>query len=293
MRRLWQRWKAKNLQELPRNLKALYDALAARLGSELEARRIIECRAGLAWSDVIISPQRMIDDSRVIQINDDLNRRLAGEPLSRIYGMREFWGLEFVLSADTLDPRQETELIVELAVKRLKDNPPRSMLDLGTGTGCILISLLREFQEAKGLGVDISPGALQTAQENAQKNGVAARAQFIKSDWFDSVEGKFDLIVSNPPYIARSVIPGLASEVRNHDPILALEGGEDGLEAYKKIFSSLFLFLNPGGLALFEIGFDQGETVVRLSEESNVSVRGVHRDLAGMARVVEICNGDK
>ena len=265
-----------------------YEALKKSLGNDLEARRIIEARTAYRWADIMAQPEAVIELQALALIESDMQRRIAGEPLSRIYGMREFWGREFALSPDTLDPRPETELIIELALKRFKGMSPARILDLGTGTGCILITLLAEFPDSTGVACDLSAGALATARENAARHGVESRAQFIESDWFSGVEGEFDLIVSNPPYIAESVIPTLAVEVKNHDPILALQGGEDGLQAYRQIFSKLFLHLKPAGIALFEIGFDQGEEVMRLSGESRIRQTRVHSDLAGLARVLEI-----
>ena len=261
--------------------------------ADLEARLILSRRADLGWADIIARPDMDISNKQLNNIESDVSERLKGMPLSRLYGEKQFWGLDFALSPETLDPRPDTEILVEQALKAFKAAPPITILDLGTGTGCILISLLSEWKQSRGVGVDVSSGALKTAQNNAKTHGVDARASFIQSDWFDSIEGKFDLIVSNPPYIAAEIIPNLSKEVKNHDPILALEGGHDGLQAYKKIFSSLKSHLNPHGKALLEIGFDQREDVARLAEESDFFVKDVHLDLAGKPRVVEISCGDK
>ncbi len=274
---------------------------------DLDARRIIEERAGYDWSDIITKSKQEVDDSLCCQMREDVVMRANGTPLSRIYNKREFWGLEFALSPDTLDPRPDTELIVELALQRFFGREaPRSILDLGTGSGCILISLLKEFPNSYGVGVDLSKGALEMANYNAQQNGCEKRCSFVCGSWWDAldahndlsngahkVQQKYDLIVSNPPYIANQVIPNLPVEVKNHDPILGLDGGANGLDAYKIIFSQLKDHLSEHGIALLEIGYDQENDVMRLSKESRFALRTVHKDLAGNPRVVDISRGDK
>lgn len=282
------------------SLKPLYDDMIARLKNasvetpDLDARIIIEERTSYDWSDIIARPDSSITQIQYDNIMCDVSARIAGKPLSRIYGCREFWGLEFVLSEDTLDPRPDSELIVDLALKHFPDRDrPLEILDLGTGSGCILISLLCEFKNARGFGVDLSFGALTCAQGNASKNNVAERAHFSCGTWLSGINEKFDLIVSNPPYISNQVIPTLSTEVRDHDPILALDGGDQGLDPYKEIFPQLKYFLNRDGIALFEIGYDQEKDVMRLAEDAGFAQRTVHFDLAGNPRVVDISSGDK
>ncbi len=261
---------------------------------DVEARMIIEQRSGYTLSDIIAFPEKSILSDVEQQILHDLEARVNGMPLSRLYGEREFWGLKFSLSPETLDPRPDTERLVEIALERFSDSEPQRILDIGTGSGCILISLLSEFPSSFGVGVDISSGAVKTAFENAIKNGVSNRAGFINGSWIDSVlVEKFDLIVSNPPYISNQIIESLSPEVRNHDPILALEGGEDGLEPYKILFPKIKSALKPGGIALFEIGYDQADDIMRLSEIAGFALRCVHVDYSGNPRVVEISCGDK
>ncbi len=260
---------------------------------DFEARWIIEERTPYRWSDMIANPDSDITPEQEALIAKDVEQRLNAKPLSRIYGVREFWGLDFELSEDTLDPRPDTELIIDLALQRFEKNQPIRILDLGTGTGCILIALLSEFRNAQGIAVDISQGAVTTAQKNAAHHNVNKRAEILCGSWLDPVNGHFDLIVSNPPYIANDVIPTLSDEVQNHDPILALDGGFDGLAPYKILFSKIKPFLNPGGIGLFEIGYDQQQDVTRLSEEAGFALRTVHLDLARNPRVVEISCGDK
>ncbi len=257
-----------------------------------EARLVIEKRTGLDQAVLISEPGRLVPIAQKNRILEDIQRMTQGEPLYRIFGEREFWGLTFAIGTETLEPRPDTETLVEAALK-LFGAPPSAILDLGTGSGCILLSLLKEWPSCEGLGVDLSYETVKVARANAQSLGLSSRARFICGSWADAVETRFGLIVSNPPYIARDVIPTLERCVREHDPILALDGGEDGLDAYRKIFFSLERNLLPGGRALFEIGFDQEESIVRLAEKYRCSARCVYRDLAGRARVVEISCGDK
>lgn len=279
---------------LPSTRGPLAEALEAALRpldahtAATDARYILKRRAGLDWSVLITEPGAQIAPEILSLIEADLARALTGEPLSRIYGEREFYGLTFKLSPDTLDPRPDTEVLVGLALERLKGVTNPRILDLGTGSGCILLSILHESPAASGVGIDLAPGAVQTAKENAEALGLAQRANFLCGNWAEGLEEQFDLLVSNPPYITNPALESLSSTVLNHDPILALKGGEDGMQAYREIFLQLPHCLKPGGLALFEIGFDQGEIITRLSEESRFSDIAIHPDSAGLARVAEV-----
>ena len=258
----------------------------------LDARIFVKKIFSLSDADLIAGEDRLASEDEQAALEAVVKRRLAGEPVSRILGAREFWGLLFTVTPAVLDPRPDTETIVQAAVQEMGANPPASILDLGTGSGCILISLLTEFPMARGTAVDVSPEALAVARMNAQALGVADRITFVEGRWFDSVTGSFDLIVSNPPYIPIQDIESLAPEVRNHDPILALAGGNDGYDAYRIIVKEIHPHLNPGGLCYLEVGFDQGENVARLAGESNLSVRRIIPDIAGIPRAVEITRGD-
>jgi release factor glutamine methyltransferase len=268
-------------------LHEVYKALRESL-SESDSRYVIQKRCNASRIDLIANPDKAVGEAERKAIQEDLAQYQAGKPLSRIYGSREFWGLDFALSEGTLDPRPDTETLIDAVLARLGDTPPATILDLGTGTGCILTALLSEFSEAQGVGIDLSPSAAQTARGNAHANGVGARANFVCGSWGQAVNHKFDLVVSNPPYISNQIIPTLDENVQKFDPILALDGGDDGLQAYKDIFSQLSSLLKRGGYGFFEIGYDQEKTVTRLSEESRFTVMGVHRDSAGHPRVVEI-----
>jgi release factor glutamine methyltransferase len=255
----------------------------------LDARLLVLAALGIAPIDLVARPDEAITSEQETTLADYADRRLAREPVARILGEWEFWGLPFVLSAETLVPRPETEILVKTALARLPDAAaPLRILDLGTGTGCLLIAMLTERPLAIGLGVDRSPGALATARANARRNGVHARALFAASDWARAVRGPFDLIVANPPYIASGVIPSLEPDVRDHDPALALDGGKDGLDAYRIILSEAPRLLAETGVLVLEIGFDQAEALQALSALSPLDFLGTASDLTGNARCVTL-----
>lgn len=278
-----------------------------------DIKHMIQAVTGHDEADMITNPDAPITVEQEKQLDEIAARYKAGEPLTRILGVREFWGLEFEVTPDTLDPRPDTETLVEAALAYLKAHPKNQpstshpaacghgdfkILDMGTGTGCILIALLSELPNAVGVAADISPKALEVARRNAQKydkqHKMSSRIDFVESDWMGALQGEqFDLIVSNPPYIVESVIDDLDVEVKNHDPILALSGGDDGLDCYKKIIFDLKKHLNSQNRAFLEIGFDQLKTVTGIVEESNLCVCDSYADLSGIPRVVEISNGDK
>ena len=203
-------------------------------------------------------------------------------PVSQLIGQRAFYGRDFKVSRDVLDPRPETETLIGLAL----GEPFARVLDLGTGSGCILVSLLAERPGATGLGVDLSPAACALAAENAARHGIGGRARFAVSNWFDGIDGRFDLVVANPPYIALSEMAGLADEVRRHEPELALTDGGDGLGAYRAIAGGLAGHLAPGGRVLLEIGPTQGAAVSALLVAAGLGSIRLHPDLDGRDRVV-------
>jgi release factor glutamine methyltransferase len=229
----------------------------------------------------------VVEDLQVNRVRLIMDRMVAREPLSRILGRREFWGLEFALSADTLDPRPETETIVEAVLRRFPDqDKPLRLLDLGTGTGCILLALLSEFPNAVGFGVDLSGGAAATAQRNAGRLGFADRAHFLVGDWGAAISGQFDAIIANPPYIPDALLAGLPREVALHDPQLALSGGKDGLEAYRSLAMVLGRLLRPKAFFFGEIGLGQERAVAAIIRASGLVIDGYENDLAGTARCV-------
>ena len=217
-------------------------------------------------------------------------RRIAGEPVARLVGHKEFYGLDLMLSPATLVPRPDTETVVDAAVGIVERQwgraAPIRVVDVGTGSGAILLALLSELPNARGIGLDISGEAVSMAHANARRLGFAERALFAVGDWTHAV-GTADIVVANPPYIESGVIPTLATEVRDHDPRLALDGGRDGLDAIRAIVADLGRILAPDGSALIEIGIDQGEAVRQLAEGAGFAVRLVP-DLAGIERVAVV-----
>lgn len=255
----------------------------------LDARLLVLAALGISSTDLVTHPDVPLTGEQAEALAAFAARRLAHEPVARIIGEREFWGLPFRLSEATLVPRPDTETVVETALKLLPDHhAPLRIADLGTGSGCILTALLHELPQAKGIGVDRSLDAARTARTNAERNGVGDRALFVVSDWGSALEGTLDLVVSNPPYIVSSVIPGLDREVRDYDPALALDGGADGLDAYRIILDDAGRLLRPGGLIVLEIGYDQAEALQRLAAERALDVVTVAHDLSGNPRCVAL-----
>ncbi|WP_225770241.1 peptide chain release factor N(5)-glutamine methyltransferase [Inquilinus sp. Marseille-Q2685] len=219
-------------------------------------------------------------------------RREAREPVSRILGRREFWSLDFALGPATLDPRPDSETLVEAALAAVPDRPPSDrplrVLDLGTGTGCLLLAVLHERAAAFGIGVDRSEAAARTARDNARALGLADRASFLVGDWAAALAGRFDLVLSNPPYIPDADIAALDPEVREHEPLLALSGGADGLDAYRALAAALPDLLARGGTAVVELGIGQAADVAGLFRAAGLDIVGTPPDLAGIPRCVVV-----
>ena len=220
-------------------------------------------------------------------LDQAITRRLAHEPVSRILGQRDFWTLTLDVSPDVLDPRPDTECLVEAVLNTLPDRTaPLSILDLATGSGAILLALLSELPNATGLGTDISDPALTIARKNSVRNGLDDRCQFQKANWFDGVEGRFDIITSNPPYIDHAALTGLPPAVADYDPLLALDGGADGLDAYRAILVDAPTYLTCVGLLGLEIGFDQADQVKSLATNTGLNNIQICSDLGGNDRVL-------
>jgi release factor glutamine methyltransferase len=251
-------------------------------GAARDARRLLAHALEIAPDRVTLILPDAIEPSALAGFEALVDRRLAREPVSQITGRRAFYGREFRVTRDTLDPRPETELVVATALER----PFVKMLDLGTGTGCILLSCLAGMPFATGTGTDVSEGALAVAAENAETLGLTRRARFCRSDWFAGVTGRFDLITSNPPYIAEGEMAGLAPEVRDWEPRGALTPGGDGLDAYRAIAAGAGARLMAGGRLVLEIGPTQGVAVAALLRAQGFAEPDVRRDLDGRDRVV-------
>ena len=256
---------------------------------ELDTRLLLCHAAGLTREGFIARGGDRLAPEAYARLEAGIARRLAGEPVSRITGIREFYGREFLVGPHTLDPRPDTETLIEAALDLAAQNgwrdQPLDLLDLGTGTGCILVTLLAELPQARGFGTDISAGAIAVAAENARRHGVAVRASFLAADWLDCIDGKFGLIVSNPPYLAASEMASLQPEIA-HDPRHALDGGADGLDAYRRITGSARDSLREGGTLLLEIGAAQAEPVARILSEAGFALPepALLHDLAGRPR---------
>jgi release factor glutamine methyltransferase len=259
---------------------------------ELDARLLLCHAAGLTHEGFVARAWEALLPDVAARLDSLIERRVSCEPVSRITGAREFYGRSFLVHAGVLDPRPDTEILIEAALDLVeragRRKEPLRLLDLGTGTGCILLTLLAELPQARGLGTDLSLAALRLAEANAARLGVASRASFLRSDWLDGVSGEFDLIVANPPYIASAEIGRLAPEVALHDPHLALDGGPDGLDAYRRIAAAAGQVLAPKGQILVEIGAAQGSVVTGLLREKGFLIEkdSPRLDLAGRPRVV-------
>lgn len=253
----------------------------------LDARLLLAAALGIGPTSLFAHPDAPLDRAGAARLREYAARRLAREPIARILGEAEFWGLRFRLSPETLAPRPDTEAVVEAALAAIAPwRGPQLILDLGTGSGCILLALLSETKEAFGIGVDRSPAALATARANAQINGLGERAAFVASDWASALAGQFALIVSNPPYIRAEDIPALDPEVSRFDPLAALDGGPGGLDCYRAILSDAGRLLTPAGHIVFELGHDQTEPVADLAAEHGFAVETTRRDLGGHTRAM-------
>lgn len=283
-------------------LQTLRQAFAATAGAlreagietpELDARLLLCHATGLTHETYIARAREPLCLDAALQLDGAIARRLKREPVARIMGGREFYGRSFGLGPDTLDPRPDTETLIEAALDIVRErgwrSRPLNLLDLGTGTGCILVTLLAELPRARGIGTDLSADALAIAAANAGSHGVSACASFVAADWLDAITGTFDLILSNPPYLATGEIAGLAEEVAAYDPRLALDGGTDGLDAYRRIAALAGDHLSQNGKILVEIGPAQGEAVAAIFGSAGLrpdEALGLRLDLAGRPRVV-------
>ena len=249
----------------------------------LEARWLVEALLG----ERRLEGARALSGEERVRLDAALARRAAREPLDRIEGAREFWSLTFRLAPATLSPRPDSETLVSAALALLGDRA-RSwrLLDLGTGSGCLLLALLSELPAATGLGIDLAPAAVATATENAARLGLAARARFLVDDWAQGQAGPFDLVVSNPPYIQSGDLADLEPEVRNFDPALALDGGADGLAAYRALLPQARRLLAPGGWLVLELGQGQAAAVGDLAVAAGLTHVSTRDDLAGIARAL-------
>jgi release factor glutamine methyltransferase len=276
-----------------RNLLQAWQGARARLeaagipGPVIDARVLVEAACGVTRADIVGDPYRELEAGQVERLDDYLERRIRREPVSHILGRRGFWNIMLGVTPDVLTPRPETEVIVDHALRLFPEGRPFSLLDLGVGSGAILLAILAERPAARGLGVDASEEALAVARDNAAHLGMGGRVALLRGDWTAGLgDAGFDLVVSNPPYIATDVIETLDPEVRVYEPRLALDGGPDGLDAYRTLAPEILRVLKPGGRFLVEIGFDQRVAVEALFRQAGALEVETLPDLSTHDRVV-------
>lgn len=252
-----------------------------------EARLLLAHATGLGPEAILGHPDRSVDPAAAARLAVLVERRLQREPLAQIVGVREFWSLPFQVTADTLTPRPDSETLIEAALAAVSDRAaPLRTLDLGTGTGCLLLALLSEMPRSTGIGIDCSGRAIAVARQNAADLGLAERAEFRTGDWTNEVNERFNLVITNPPYIRTEDIDDLEPEVSRYEPRLALDGGADGLDNYRAIAAGLTGVLAEGGVAVLEVGDGQADAVSRILSAVGLREVARRRDLAGVVRCV-------
>jgi len=253
---------------------------------ELDARIILKEVLSLDDKDLILKDSLDIPDEMIEEIIAIESRRLNGEPISKIFKKRDFYNSTFLISNDVLDPRPETELIVEIANNFINKNEVKNILDLGTGSGCILLSILKENKMINGLGIDLSKDAISIAKQNSKKLNLETQSNFLVSNWMSSVNYKYDLVVSNPPYIASEDIKKLSKSVKIYDPILSLDGGDDGLNSYRLIASDLKRIISMNAIIIIEIGYNQSLQVIDIFKKNDFKLIKKYNDINGLDRVL-------
>jgi release factor glutamine methyltransferase len=278
---------------MSRNLLQAWQGARARLeaagvpGPVIDARVLVEAACGVTRADIVGDPYREVGPEQAARLDDYLERRIRREPVSHILGRRGFWNIMLGVTPDVLTPRPETEVIVDHVLRQFPEGRPFRILDLGVGSGAILLAILAERPAARGLGVDASEEALAVARDNAASLGMAGRVALLRGDWTAGLaDADFDLVVSNPPYIATDVIETLDPEVRVYEPRLALDGGPDGLDAYRILAPEILRVLRPGGRFLVEIGYDQRAAVEALFRQAGALEVETLPDLSTHDRVV-------
>ena len=256
-------------------------------GPVIDARLLVEAAADATRVDIIADPQRLLTDAQEAVLEDYVGRRESREPVSHILGRKGFWKIMVRVTADVLTPRPDTETLVDLALKAFPLGRVFTLLDLGVGSGAIILAILAERPGGKGLGVDVSEEALAVARENAANLGLADKVALLRGDWTSGLgDASFDLVVANPPYIPTADIAGLQPEVATYEPRLALDGGPDGLDAYRLLAPEILRVVKPTGRFFVEIGFDQSEAVEALFKAAGASQVATVKDLANRDRVV-------
>lgn len=250
----------------------------------LDARLLLCAAYGMSAEEFILKQNETIDPALSAAF---IARRINREPVSKILGQKEFWSLPFITSADVLDPRPDSEILIETVLRYVPDKmAPVVIADFGTGSGCLVLSLLTELPHARGIAVDISPAALRVAEANAKQLGLDARIRFIHGSWDAEIGEEVDIILSNPPYIPTADIAGLEPEVTNHDPVLALDGGVDGLYPYAFLCDAVHRYLKKDGFFIFEHGIDQSQALANRIRDSRLQTLEMTRDIGGQMRCI-------
>ncbi len=252
----------------------------------LDARILTLAASAISLEKMICNPDHPLSEQQQNILEDFAMRRLNHEPVSRIIGKREFMGRDFIITPHVLDPRPDSEILVETALECLPERPA-TILDLGTGSGCLLISMLAGAPRTRGIGIDASFKALECARINAISHAVHKRAGFVCGNWYGSIAHKFDLIISNPPYISRDHISGLESDVRDYDPRRALDGGHDGLNSYREIFGNIAQIIKPGGWLVIEFGSSQADALAPMIKNAGFAQTDIIRDMSGHFRALK------
>jgi release factor glutamine methyltransferase len=254
--------------------------------NSLDARIILREIFNFDEKELILNSDLILSESKISKVQKIITRRLNFEPVSKIFGKRDFYNSTFSISDDVLDPRPETENIVEIANNFILEKGYESFIDLGTGSGCIILSILKENKNLTAVGVDISIDAINIAKKNSKDMNLEKRSSFLVSNWLSSVYNSYDLIISNPPYIPSDEIITLSKTVKNFDPLISLDGGQDGLECYKEIAQDINRVINKNGRVILEIGYNQAHDVVKIFESKEFKLLKIYNDINGLNRIL-------
>ena len=254
--------------------------------NSLDARIILREIFNFDEKELILNSDLILSESKISKVQKIITRRLNFEPVSKIFGKRDFYNSTFSISDDVLDPRPETENIVEIANNFILEKGYESFIDLGTGSGCIILSILKENKNLTAVGVDISIDAINIAKKNSKDMNLEKRSSFLVSNWLSSIYNSYDLIISNPPYIPSDEIITLSKTVKNFDPLISLDGGQDGLECYKEIAQDINRVINKNGRVILEIGYNQAHDVIKIFESKEFKLLKIYKDINGLNRIL-------
>tara|TARA_B100001063_G_scaffold100157_1_gene93545 strand:+ start:188 stop:1036 length:849 start_codon:yes stop_codon:yes gene_type:complete len=254
--------------------------------SSLDSRIILKEVFCFDEKELILNSQLIVTKNKISEADKILARRISGEPVSKIFGKRDFYKSTFLISEDVLDPRPETELIIEIANNFILDKGYKNFIDLGTGSGCIILSILKDNKSLRAIGIDISNKAINIAQKNCSNLNLEKQATFLVSNWLSKVSGSYDLIISNPPYIPSKDIDALSANVKNYDPLISLDGGEDGLKCYRQIAEDINRVIGKNGRVVLEIGYNQAEDVIKIFESKDFIFLDKYIDINGLDRIL-------